>query len=193
MKSKVGKILVLCALVFVVGLFSGCATMNNGKLSASTLKGIPPIYWYTSGESGVTWVPPLGCCQYREKDSTFTMGLFGLANFANEERKFDENGKYLGMKGWSVSLLGLWSSFEEETVEDNITDVWFEKLFLFGLFGYGAQYNVNYIKLFWLFKFPNPANYIQMTFVCPTCGYTVSGEGTHCPYCGQKFFKLKKE
>lgn len=173
-------------------MFTGCVnTKADGTISPSTLKGVPPLFWYTSSQEGYTWVPLLGSCQYRDKESTFTMGGFGLGALGYEERYFDEKGEYAGMYGWDINLLGLWSSFEEETVQNNYTHKAFEKLFLFGLVGYGNEYDIGYMKFLWFIKTPNPASYIEVEYECPTCGATVDENVLNCPECGQQFFPFK--
>jgi hypothetical protein len=192
-RRLVGKSLLVAMFAASAFALAGCATPGN----ANTLKGVPPLYWYTTGPDGVTWVPLLGSCQYRQKDGTFTIGFFTIATIGSEKRTYDETGKYASMKGWDVNLLGLWSSFEEEIVGKNYTIAWYEKLFLFGFAGYGnlalGDKSITYLKLFWFLRLPSPEGYLTMEYACPVCGTTVDDQAKNCPVCAQEFLEFAKE
>jgi hypothetical protein len=178
-------------LVTIVFMLAGCAGTRSGEPSASTLKGVPPFFIYTTGEEGFTLVPPLLCYQARSKESTFTLGLLGLASIGQEKRFYDENdGAYLGMRSWDLNFLGLYSSVEEETVDRRVTRIKFEKLILGGLFGWGQENGINYAKLFWVLKLPNP-QVLTQDFECPICRELVGRTEKYCPTCGQKFLPLE--
>ncbi len=172
----------------VVALGAGCATIGeDGSLQPSTLKGVPPLFFYTTGETGYTCVPPLLSYQSRTKEETFTVGLLGIVSIGSEKRFFDKNGVYTGMRSWDANLCGLYTTFEEETREGGVK---YEKLLLGGLIGYGNDNGAGYLKLFWFFKFPDPAAR-AVKLKCPTCANQIIQTQKKCANCGQKLLPYK--
>ncbi|MHC4661483.1 MAG: hypothetical protein ACYS8W_07310 [Planctomycetota bacterium] len=182
--------IIVLALLLVISL-TGCVATGNKPVieNESTIRGIPPLYWFRAGEDGYVIVPPLLSFLSHNKERTLTLGMLGLVHFGMENRKFDENDLLSEKFAVDVNFLGIWTTYGSEKANGAKINKVHEGLFLGGLFGIGSYNDKTFFRIFGFKVGGGEAEPIDRTVDCPICGDPVKFRHLECESCGQLFNK----
>jgi hypothetical protein len=183
------KRVALCIALLLALAPTGCiATGDKPEIEKeSNIHGIPPLWWYRSGESGYVVVPFLLSYLGRDKEKTVTLGALGLAHFGLESRKYDENDLISEKSSLDLNFLGIWSSWGMEKANGGKINKMSEGMLLGGLFGVGSLNNKYYVRLLWFRIGASDAPPIDRMISCPVCKKPVKYYDLECANCGQLY------